>query len=57
MVPAPRKPTPLMTCAPMRVTSVTAPTASWASAQRVVSMRYSYWLSIMVVAAPRHTSI
>ena len=57
MVPAPRKPMPLMTCAPKRDTSVRMP--SWLAVcdQALVSMPYSYWLSSMVSAAPRHTSI
>ena len=57
MVPAPRKPMPLITWAPKRDTSVRRPICAAASCQSWVTIKLSYWLSSMVSAAPRHTSI
>ena len=48
---------PLMTWAPKRDTSVRRPISAAVSRQAVVTMKLSYWLSSMVSAAPRHTSM
>ena len=55
MVPVPKKPMPLITWAPKRVTSLGLPTASREPASRVWSMASSYWPRIMDSAAPMHT--
>ena len=55
MVPVPKKPMPLITWAPRRVTSAIMPTSRWASAQTVDSMAYWYWPSTMASAAPMDT--
>ena len=57
MVPAPRKPMPLMTCAPKRETSVFMPISAQISDHGPVTMVNSYRLSSTVSAAPRQTSI
>ena len=57
IVPAPRKPMPLITCAPKRDTSVVIPTLPAIVAHWVVTIMYSYWESSIVSAAPTETII